>query len=182
MGGGYWDTSAFQAAAAYKAAEIPDFGYSNTMRNLPRDQRTAAPRSTCSVRRAAGPRQRRTPVDTDRRPVRRHRIDGYGAGDRAEAARRPARTTHPGGYVADPQIMIGAIGDDQFDDVPLQVGQFESDNRIDDQLRDIFLEGGGGGDKREGYALAAYFLNTRAQTDAWDKRGRKGYVFFIGDG
>jgi hypothetical protein len=86
-----------------------------------------------------------------------------------------------GGYAADPQVLVGAIGDEQFDTVPLQVGQFESDNRIDEQLRDIYLEGGGGGDRKESYALAAYFLATRAKLDAVEARGRKGYAFIIGD-
>ena len=36
------------------------------------------------------------------------------------------------GYAAHPQIMFGAIGDATCDRAPLQVGQFESDNRMDD--------------------------------------------------
>jgi hypothetical protein len=40
--------------------------------------------------------------------------------------------------------MFGAIGDAETDYVPLQVGQFESNNRMDDQLRGIALEGNGG--------------------------------------
>ena len=47
------------------------------------------------------------------------------------------------GYVADPHIMFGAIGDATCDRVPLQVGQFESDNRLDDDLGRFVLEGGG---------------------------------------
>jgi hypothetical protein len=85
------------------------------------------------------------------------------------------------GYVTDPQILFGAIGDSWTDRVPLQVGQFESDNRIDEQLRDIFLEGNGGGDGCEGYEIAAYFAARHTVTDAWEKRGKKGYLFIIGD-
>ncbi|QHN27227.1 hypothetical protein GII33_15985 [Gordonia pseudamarae] len=184
MGGEYWDTSAFDAAAAArKAAGDPDFGYSNRMRNLPRDQRTAAPE--LDVFGAT----RRESRDSDEHPastpiVVLFDVTGSMGMVPVTVQKRLADLLGlltRGGYTTDPQIMIGAIGDDQFDDVPLQIGQFESDNRIDEQLRNIYLEGGGGGDKREGYALAAYFLNTRAQTDAWDRRGRKGYVFFIGD-
>jgi hypothetical protein len=54
------------------------------------------------------------------------------------------------GYAADPQIMFGAIGDASCDGAPLQVGQFESDNRMDDDLGRILLEGGGG-QKTESY-------------------------------
>jgi hypothetical protein len=45
----------------------------------------------------------------------------------------------------DPQIMFGAIGDATCDRAPLQVGQFESDNRMDDDLGRILLEGGDAG-------------------------------------
>lgn len=83
--------------------------------------------------------------------------------------------------VADPQLLVGAIGDDEYDRVPIQIGQFESDNRVDEQLREIYIEGGGGGDKREAYALAAHFMGTKVETDAWQKRQKKGYLFIIGD-
>src|SRR5262245_41161322 len=43
------------------------------------------------------------------------------------------------GYAADPQILFGAIGDATCDRVPLQIGQFESDNRMDEDLGRIVL-------------------------------------------
>ncbi len=85
------------------------------------------------------------------------------------------------GYVADPQIMFGAIGDATCDRAPLQVGQFESDNRMDDDLGRILLEGGGGGQKTESYELALYFMAWHTETDCYRKRGRRGYLFIIGD-
>jgi hypothetical protein len=87
------------------------------------------------------------------------------------------------GYV-DPQqiqIMFGAIGDAYSDRVPLQVGQFESDNRMDDQLGEIVLEGGGGGQMRESYELAMYFMARHTVLDCHEKRGKRGYLFLIGD-
>jgi hypothetical protein len=84
------------------------------------------------------------------------------------------------GYVEDPQIMFGAIGDAYSDRLPLQVGQFESDNRMDETLASIVLEGGGGGGNHESYELAAYYLARHVRLDA-NKRGRKGYLFLIGD-
>jgi hypothetical protein len=83
--------------------------------------------------------------------------------------------------VADPQIMFGAIGDATCDHAPLQVGQFESDNRMDDDLGRILLEGGGGGQKTESYELALYFMARHTATDCFTKRGRRGYLFIIGD-
>ncbi len=85
------------------------------------------------------------------------------------------------GYVDHPQILFGAIGDATCDKVPLQVGQFESDNRMDDHLEHIVLEGGGGGQKRESYELAMYFVAEHTSIDCWEKSGHKGYLFLIGD-
>jgi len=86
-----------------------------------------------------------------------------------------------GGYAADPQLMFGAIGDATCDRAPLQVGQFESDNRMDGDLERILLEGGGGGQKTESYELAMFFMARHTATDCYDKRGRRGYLFIIGD-
>jgi hypothetical protein len=85
------------------------------------------------------------------------------------------------GYAKDPQIMFGAIGDATCDRVPLQVGQFESDNRLDEDLGRIVLEGGGGGQMTESYELAMYFMARHTSIDCFEKRGRRGYLFIIGD-
>jgi hypothetical protein len=85
------------------------------------------------------------------------------------------------GYATDPHIMFGAVGDATCDRVPLQVGQFESDNRMDEDLARIVLEGGGGGQKRESYELAMYFMARHVSLDSVQKRGRRGYLFLIGD-
>jgi hypothetical protein len=85
------------------------------------------------------------------------------------------------GYATDPHILFGAVGDATCDRVPLQVGQFESDNRMDDDLARIVLEGGGGGQKTESYELAMYFLARHTALDSIAKRGRRGYLFLIGD-
>jgi hypothetical protein len=84
-------------------------------------------------------------------------------------------------YVTDPQIMFGAIGDATCDKVPLQIGQFESDNRMDQNLENMFLEGGGGGQRTESYELGLYFMARHTDIDCWNKRGHKGYLFMIGD-
>lgn len=84
-------------------------------------------------------------------------------------------------YVSDPQIMFSAIGDANCDHFPLQIGQWESDNRLDENLENIILEGGGGGQKHETYELFMYFMARHTATDRWDKRGQKGYLFIIGD-
>jgi hypothetical protein len=85
------------------------------------------------------------------------------------------------GHVKDPQVVFSATGDAHSDLVPLQVGQFESDIRIEDNVINMYLEGGGGGQNKETYELAMYFFTHRVVTDAWEKRHKKGYLFFIGD-
>lgn len=85
------------------------------------------------------------------------------------------------GYVSDPQILFGGIGDAYWDRGPLQIGQFESDNAMDDQLADIWLEGGGGGGGQESYELAAYLMARHTHLDSVVKRGERGYLFIIGD-
>lgn len=85
------------------------------------------------------------------------------------------------GYIADPQVLFGAIGDAYSDKAPLQIGQFESGNEIDSALTNIYLEGNGGGQFSESYELGMYFLAEYAKLDCLEKRGKKGYCFIIGD-
>jgi hypothetical protein len=85
------------------------------------------------------------------------------------------------GYLAHPAILVGGIGDATCDAAPLQVGQFESGNEIEDDLSRLYLEGGGGGQMTESYELGLYFLARKTAIDCFEKRGRKGYAFLIGD-
>lgn len=85
------------------------------------------------------------------------------------------------GYLTDPQVCFGAIGDVRSDKVPLQCGQFESGNEMDDDLSKIYLEGNGGGNNGESYELAMYFALNKTSIDCMEKRGKKGYLFIIGD-
>lgn len=85
------------------------------------------------------------------------------------------------GYAEHPQILFGAVGDATCDRAPLQIGQFESDNRMDDDLGKILLEGGGGGQMTESYELAMYFMARHTALDSLDRRGKRGYLFMIGD-
>lgn len=84
-------------------------------------------------------------------------------------------------YLLDPALLVGGIGDATCDAAPLQVGQFESGNEVEDDLSRLFLEGGGGGQKTESYELALYFLARKTNLDCLEKRGQKGYAFIIGD-
>jgi hypothetical protein len=83
--------------------------------------------------------------------------------------------------IEDPHIMCAGIGDVECDSAPLQITQFEADIRIATQLEKIFLEGGGGGNSYESYSLVWYFAAMHTVTDCFEKRGKKGYIFTIGD-
>jgi hypothetical protein len=84
--------------------------------------------------------------------------------------------------IADPQVLFLAVGDHITDRGPLQVGQFESNDKdLNMWLERVWLESGGGGNGGESYSLAHYFVNNFVQTDAWDKRKQKGFLFTIGD-
>jgi hypothetical protein len=82
----------------------------------------------------------------------------------------------------DPQILFLGIGDHECDSSPLQVGQFESsDELLDKWLTDVYLEGGGGGNYGESYLLAWYFAAYHTVIDCYEKRGKKGFLFTVGD-
>lgn len=84
--------------------------------------------------------------------------------------------------VNDAQICFGAIGDHISDNVPLQIGQFEQETtKLVDSLADIYIEGCGGGQAMESYPLAWYAAGYHTSTDAYEKRGMKGFLFTIGD-
>lgn len=83
--------------------------------------------------------------------------------------------------VNDPQIMFNAIGDSHCDDYPFQCTQFESDIRIAEQLTQLYFEMGGGGNSFESYPLAWYFAANHTSIDAFEKHGKKGFLFTMGD-
>jgi hypothetical protein len=80
-----------------------------------------------------------------------------------------------------PHFMFHAIGDVVCDSAPLQVSQFEADDRMCRQLEKIYIEHGGGGNDSESYDLSWYFAGTHTSIDCFEKRGKKGYLFTIGD-
>jgi hypothetical protein len=84
--------------------------------------------------------------------------------------------------VKDPQLCFAAIGDHEYDQAPLQVGQFESsDELVDKWLQKVWPERGGGGNNGESYMLAWLFAAYQTITDSFEKRGQKGFLFTIGD-
>jgi hypothetical protein len=85
------------------------------------------------------------------------------------------------GFIPDPHILFAAIGDATIDKVPLQIGQFEGGNEMDEALANVFLEGGGGPYSTESYELLMYFMARHTDIDCMRKRGQKGILFISGD-
>lgn len=80
------------------------------------------------------------------------------------------------------QICFMGVGDHRSDRCPIQVGQFEtSDDLQDHWLSKIYLEGNGGGNGGESYQLAWYYASRHIHTDSFEKRNKKGILITIGD-
>jgi hypothetical protein len=184
MGSGAWSTDIHDADAVYRARTgRPTFGYTSDMRGRPRGTWKAHP-SLDPFR--VGTRESR---DSDEHPESVSiavLFDVTGSMGRVPQVLQQKLPELFGlllrkGYVEHPQILFGGIGDATCDAVPLQIGQFESDNRLEQNLLDLFLEGGGGGQMTESYELAMYVMARHTAIDCFERRGRRGYLFIIGD-
>ena len=184
MGSGSWSTSVYDAAASYRSRSgASAFDYSDRARRGGRGAMKAHPDLDPL---GVGMRESR---DSDEHPnsvaisVLFDVTGSMGSVPRELQGKLPSLfgLLLRKGYVEDPQILFGAVGDATCDRVPLQVGQFESDNRMDEHLGNIVLEGGGGGQMSESYELAMYFMARHTALDCHEKRGKKGYLFLIGD-
>jgi hypothetical protein len=57
----------------------------------------------------------------------------------------------------DMEISFAAVGDVFSDRYPLQVRPFASGKQLEDKLKELVIEGGGGGQTNESYDIAAYY-------------------------
>ncbi|SCE28041.1 hypothetical protein GA0115240_14808 [Streptomyces sp. DvalAA-14] len=185
MGSGNWSTNVYDAAARYRAAAGTDaFAYNHRVT-------ASTPRTAWRAHQSLDPHGLtvRESRDSAEHPTSLALAVLFDVTGSMGGVPRALQTKLPDlfglllrkGYTEHPQILFGAVGDATCDRVPLQLGQFESDNRMDDQLGTILLEGGGGGQMTESYELALYAMARHTSLDCYDKRGRRGYLFLIGD-
>lgn len=80
----------------------------------------------------------------------------------------------------DVEFMVMGIGDLAYDHAPIQISQFESDIRIAEQLDQVYMEHGGGGNGYESYTAAWYMGLYHTRLDCW-QRGRRGLLITMGD-
>jgi hypothetical protein len=66
-------------------------------------------------------------------------------------------------YKPDLEISFCAIGDANSDNFPLQVNNFGKGPALDDHIRALAAEGGGGGQSKETYELFGHFMNTHVR-------------------
>ena len=185
MGSGRWDSDAYAAAEEYRREHGQSaFDYNDrVMSRTPRERWRAHPELEPH---GVGVRESRDSAEHPASLAIAVLFDVTGSMGRVPRILQSKLADLHGlllakGYVDHPQVMFGAIGDAYTDRVPLQVGQFESDNRMDEQLGRIVLEGGGGGQMRESYELAMYFMARHTSIDCFEKRRKRGYLFIIGD-
>ena len=185
MGSGIWSTNVYDAAAAHRAATgAPAFAYSAHLSST-------SPRSAWRAHPRLDPKgvTLRESRDSAEHPESRAVTVLFDVTGSMHTIPEQLQRKLPEllglllrkGYLAHPQIMFGAIGDATCDSVPLQIGQWESDNRMDEDLERLVLEGGGGGQLTESYELALYFMARHTVMDCFEKRGEKGFLFLIGD-
>lgn len=80
-------------------------------------------------------------------------------------------------YKQDVEVSFSAIGDAFCDSFPLQVGQFDKGTALDDILKALCPEGGGGGQHFESYELWAYFMKNHCETP----KAKSPFMFIMGD-
>lgn len=90
---------------------------------------------------------------------------------------------HDHGFLTDPQVLISMIRDCK-DNVPLEVAQFEIDEKIRMHLENCYVAAGGGAGVAnycEDYGLLVWWAATHTSCDGYEKDGRKGYLVICGD-
>lgn len=186
MGGGAWSAATYAAVTGAKTRSGTTFGYDSTVRStgVYKVHESLDPSKT----NAAGLNIRES-RDSTEHPNSLPIIvsfDSTGSmGSVPRVAQQKLTTLFKllidKNYAKDPQIAVATYGDVTCDRVPLQFAQFESDNRIDDNLDNMFLEGGGGGNGGETSNLLLYYAATHTVTDSFEKRNKKGHLFIIAD-
>lgn len=184
MGGTYWSDDAYTQRATHRAATGQSaFAYSQT-------QAAAAP-GTQKAHKSLDPYGIKTREcrDSDAHPESRAIAIGLDVTGSMEKVPRTMQTElcklmallTKDGCVKDAAILTAGIGDAHSDHVPMQIGQFESGIEIENDLTSLYLEGGGGGQRKEDYELFLFFLARLTSIDCWEKRQKKGFAFIIGD-
>ncbi len=181
MGGGAWDsTRYYDDSFTRKSAGVDDFAYSKV---------ASVVHPALDPRRINGkPFGKLESRDSVEHPDSNAILVGFDVTGSNHARAIEAQKALPNlmtllpKYIADPQVAVAA-NDDYFVEPYwcMQISDFESDNRVDEHIRNIKLVGNGGGNGGESYDLILYAAARKVVADCFEKRGRKGYLFLYAD-
>lgn len=181
MGGGTWDSGAYNSASTTRTATgVPDFAYT---KSATRVHSNLDPKRINT--KPFGKLESRDSVDHPNSNPVLVVFDVTGSNyERAVDAQKrlPNLMDLLNKYLTDPQVAVAA--NDDFDFVghnSVQISDFESDNRVDDHIRNIWLTRQGGGNDGESYDLILYAAARKTVLDSMEKRGKKGYLFMYAD-
>lgn len=185
MGGGRFDDSAYHSQAVTRSSQgIDDFAYSN---------------SATRVHETLDPQRIKNKVfhllesrDSVEHPISTPVIVCFDVtGSNASNAKvvqslLPQLLGKLQEVVENPQVAIWANDDFKAYGAGggrdcLQMGEFESDNRIDEGIRNIWITNNGGGNGGESYDLALYGAARKTITDSMEKRNKRGLMFIYAD-
>lgn len=184
MGSGRWDHVAYRSATASRAtAGVDDFHYSHTS-----TAHTPVHPNLDPMRIKDKPFHKLESRDSTEHPQSNAVFVSFDVtGSNIERA-RVAQQKLPNlmklleRYLSDPQVAFAANDDITVEDRrSIQISDFESDNRIDEHLRNILLTAKGGGNDGESYDLILFAAAGMTVLDCLEKRGRKGYFFMYAD-
>ena len=181
MGGGSWDTGAYHTSKSTRAARgVADFAYTSRATkvhdNLNPRRINTKPVAKLEARDSAEhPQSNPVLVCFD--------VTGSNFTRALDAQQRlPNLMDLLNKYLTDPQVAVAANDDYNFVGVnAVQISDFESDNRVDDHIRNIWLTRQGGGNDGESYDLLLYAAARKVVLDSVEKRGKKGYAFLYAD-
>lgn len=185
MGGGTYSEATYRAVTQSKIDSGAEFAYDRYARSTGAGAHESVSPKTLNK---AGINIREC-LDTTEHPLTKPMVIGFDqTGSMGHIPREMqtrlktvfALTTGRG--VSDVQIAVSAYGDAKNGErAPLQISQFEADNRIDDALDNLYLEGLGGGNNGETANLLWYYLAHYTKLDSFDKRNVKGKLYMIAD-
>lgn len=189
MGSGHWDSKLYNTSYSVRAASgVADFAHSDKVMSAPRHERKAHKELDPLKIKETINHVRESRDSKDHPESRAIAVLFDVTGSMGDVPRTFQKNLNKlmsllilKGKIEHPQLLIGGIGDATCDTVPLQISQFESDNLIDEHIRKIVIEGGGGGHITESYELGLYAMARLTELDCLDKRGKKGYLFLSGD-
>jgi hypothetical protein len=181
MGGGRWDSDAYVGATrSRRATGRSDFEYSETAKevhkNLDPKRINKKPFKKLESRDSEEhPESNAVFVSFD--------VTGSNYSNAVEAQKKlPNLMDMLHNYLPDPQVLIAANDDIHYvGENSIQISDFESDNRIDEHIRNVWLTGQGGGNDGESYDLILYAAAFKTILDCLEKRNRKGYFFMYAD-